>query len=56
MTLRVTVEDIETGDKDEAIVKDGDYIILVTEPARVDGIQVYRNGQTHVITVKDRKP
>lgn len=56
MALRVTVEDIETGDKDEAIVKDGDYIVIVSEPARVDGIQVYKSGQTHVITVKDRKP
>lgn len=55
MSLRVTVEDIETGDKDEAIVKDGDYIILVKKPARVDGIQVYKSGQTHVITIKDRK-
>lgn len=56
MTLRITVEDIETGDKDEAIVKAGDYIIIASEPCRVDGIQVYKQGQTHVITVKDRKP
>ncbi len=56
MTLRVTVEDLETGDKSEADVKEGDYIIVAADPCRVDGVQVYRGGQTHVITVKDRKP
>ncbi len=56
VSLRVTVEDIETGDTDQVTVKDGDYILIVAEPCRVDGIQVYKQGQTHVITVKDRKP
>jgi hypothetical protein len=54
MSLRVTVVDEQTGDRDEATVPDGDYLILVTDPATVH-VQAYANG-THVLTVKGRKP
>lgn len=50
MSLRVTVEDLETGDKGERIVPDGDYILITSEPCYLDGMQVY--AKTHVLTVK----
>lgn len=50
MTLRVTVEDLETGDKGERIVADGDYILVTAEPCYLDGIQAY--AKTHVLTIK----
>ena len=54
MSVRVTVEDIETGDTDSAVVGDGDYLIVCTQPAHYT-VQAHANG-THVITVKGRKP
>lgn len=56
MTLRVTVEDIETGDTDTAEVPEGDYLIICHDPCYEAGIQVYPRTGTHVITVKGRKP
>lgn len=50
MSLRVTVEDIETGQKGERIVPDGDYILITSEPCYLDGLQTY--AKTHVLTVK----
>lgn len=52
MSLLVTVRDEQTGDTDTTHVPDGDYLILVTDPARVH-IQAHANG-THVLTVKGR--
>ncbi len=54
MSLRVTVEDIEEGGSQTVVVPDGEYFILTTHPCYVDGTQVYRSGQTHVITIKGR--
>lgn len=54
MSLRVTVVDIETGDSDEAVVADGDYLIICTEPCHVAHTQAHANG-THVLTVKGRR-
>lgn len=53
MSIRVVVEDIETGDTDSAVVGDGDYLIVCTEPAHYS-VQAHANG-THVITVKGRR-
>lgn len=53
MALKVTVEDIETGEKGERIVQDGDYILVTAEPCYLDGVQTY--AKTHVLTVKGFK-
>jgi hypothetical protein len=53
MALRVTVEDIESGQKDERVVQDGDYILVTAEPCYLDGLQAYT--KTHVLTVKGLK-
>jgi hypothetical protein len=50
MSLRVTVEDMKTGEKGERIVPDGDYILVTSEPCYLDGVQTY--AKTHVLTVK----
>lgn len=50
--IRVTVEDLENGDKDSTEIS-GDYVIITAEPAYVSNIQHYING-TAVITVKGR--
>jgi hypothetical protein len=52
VSLRVTVVDEQTGDTDTAVVPDGDYLLLVTDPAHAS-FQAHANG-THVITVKGR--
>lgn len=54
MSLTVTVVDDQTGETETGHVPDGDYLIIVTQPAFVGSIQTYGNG-THVITVKGRR-
>ena len=54
MSVKVTVVDEQTGDREEAIVPDGDYLIICTAPAWVHHVQAHANG-THVLTVKGRK-
>jgi len=56
MTLRVTVTDLETGDSDEAEVREGDYILICHEPCRLVRTQTYREGTAHVLTVNGRTP
>ena len=51
--LRITVEDLEAGEKQSRDLPGGDYFLVTTEPAYVDGIQAYKNG-THVVTIKGR--
>lgn len=51
--LRVTVEDLETGETQTVDVPAGDYFMLTTTPAYVAHTNVFANG-THVITVKGR--
>lgn len=50
MTLKVIVEDLEAGQKSEATVQDGNYILVTAAPCYLDGTQMYRS--THVLTVK----
>lgn len=54
MAVEVTVKDLETGESDSCVVRDGDYLVVTTDPAYVDGVQVHKGGQTHVVTVKGR--
>jgi hypothetical protein len=53
MTLKVTVLDEQTGETETKQVPDGDYLLIVTEPAYAT-FQVYPKKGTHVITVKGR--
>lgn len=56
MTLRVTVEDIDTGDSDTALVQEGDYFLVTHDPCELTHTQVYSGGKTHVLTIKGRIP
>jgi hypothetical protein len=53
MALKITVEDLATGEKGEATVPDNDYILITDGSAYMDGVQTYQH--THVITVKGLK-
>lgn len=53
MTLRVVVEDIETGETDETLVANGDYVIICAQPCYLDGLTAHANG-THQLTVRGR--
>jgi hypothetical protein len=53
MSLKVTVVDEQTGDTETKHVPDGDYLLIVTEPAEAS-FQVYPTKGTHVITIKGR--
>ena len=51
--LRITVEDLATGETQSRDLPSGDYFLLTAEPAYVDGIRVFKNG-THLVTIKGR--
>ena len=48
--IRVTIEDIETGDKEVVVLTD-DYVLICAGSAEQTHVQAYGSG-THVITVK----
>ena len=52
--LRVTVEDLETGDKETAEVPAGEYFIVVTSPCYIGHTQLFNHGKTVQLTIKDR--
>jgi hypothetical protein len=54
--LRVTVEDLETGDKESKEMPAGEYFILTTEPCHISHTQVFGGGKTVQLTIKDRVP
>lgn len=54
MSVRVTVVDEQTGDREETTVPDGDYLIIVTKPAYISSTQTFLGSGTHVLTVKGR--
>ena len=51
--VRVTVEDLLTGETDEMTIWD-DYVLITAGSCEQSSVQVFGNG-THVITVKGRK-
>lgn len=53
LALRVTVEDLATGDIETIEVPMHEYLILVTGDARID-VQAHSNG-THQLTVRGRR-
>ena len=52
--LRITAEDLETGDKQVTEIPAGEYVVLTTEPCHVDGIQAYPQKGTYIVTIKGR--
>jgi hypothetical protein len=50
--IRVTVEDLETGESEVQEIED-DYVIVTGGSCYVDGLVAYSNG-THVLTIKGR--
>jgi hypothetical protein len=51
--IKVTVEDLATGEKEEAVIWD-DYILVTAGSCEQSSVQVFGNG-THNITVKGVK-
>ena len=51
--IRITLEHLKTGEKQTRELPSGDYFLLTTAPAWVNGIRVYKNG-THIVTIKGR--
>lgn len=51
--IRVTVEDIATGDMESTVVHDGQHVLICVEPAYKSAVQVYANGTTQ-ITIRQR--
>lgn len=54
--FRVTVEDLETGEKDVSLLAAGDYMLTTFAPCYVANTNVYPKSGTHVITIKDHRP
>jgi hypothetical protein len=53
MSIRVTVVDEQTGDTEETVVPDGEYLLLTTDPCFLAHTAAHANG-THVLTIKGR--
>ncbi len=51
--IRITVEDLETGEQEQTEIEN-DYVIITAGDYFLDGIVSYRNG-TVVLTVKKGK-
>ena len=54
MTIRVTVEDLATGETDSAEVTD-DYIVICEGSCYVAHTNTYPQKGTHVLTIKGRR-
>lgn len=54
MTLRVTVEDLQTGDVQVGEVAEGDYLLICHDPCRLDYVVKSDNDSRHVLTVAGR--
>jgi hypothetical protein len=52
--VKVTVEDLETGEKESTEIMD-DYILVCVGTCYVAHTQAYPTKGTHVITIKGRK-
>lgn len=56
MSLKVTIVDRETGDREEVVIPDGEYFLLTTSPCYLAHTNWYPGKGTAVLTIKDRKP
>jgi hypothetical protein len=52
--LKITVEDLETGEIETVEMPMGEYFILATEPCHVSHTQVFGGGKTVQLTIKGR--
>jgi hypothetical protein len=53
VVLRITVEDVLTGERETAEVQEGDYLLLCAAPCYVAHTQAFPKSGTHQLTVKD---
>lgn len=53
MSIRVTIEDTETGESETVLVDD--YLLVTAEPCFLASRQAHRTG-THVLSVKNATP
>lgn len=51
--IRVTVQDLETGDSESQVIRD-DYIIVTAGTCHVAHVNDYPTKGTHVLTIKGR--
>ena len=51
--IRVTLEDLDTGQTHEQLLEPGNYALICAWPCRLDSAQHHANG-TSVITLKGR--
>jgi hypothetical protein len=56
VSLKVTIEDLETGSREEVVIPDGEYFLLTTAPCYLAHTSAYPGKGTHVLTVKGRSP
>ena len=56
MTLRITVEDLETGDRGTTTIPLNDYFIVVHGGCYIDAPATRRenDGETHILTIRGR--
>jgi len=54
MAVEVTCRDLETGETQTGICRDGDYTLITAGSAYMAGVQAYQ--KSHVITVKGLVP
>lgn len=52
--LKITVEDLKTGDIEWVEIPMGEYFILTTEPCHISHTQMFGGGKTVQLTIKDR--
>jgi hypothetical protein len=54
--FRVTVEDLETGEKSVVEIAAGDYILIPFAPCYLAHTNAYPGKGTVVLTIKDHRP
>lgn len=50
--IRVTVEDLETGDTESVVLRPGQYVVTTASPMYIAGEQRYPGTGTVVLTLK----
>lgn len=50
--IRVTAEDLETGEVQVVEIEPGDFNIVCAKPLYLDGVQSYPGKGTYVLTLK----
>lgn len=50
--VRITVEDLETGETESTVLDDDNYVLITAGACRRTSVQAYPKSGTHVITIK----